>query len=119
MMEIPTRYDFKSTEKRIYQLWRDRHCFDSVYDRDGKPRSPQEAGKPRFTIAIPPPNVTGRLHMGHALNNTIQDVLIRYKRMDGYDALWLPGTDHAGISTHTVVRKHLDAEGVDYRELGR
>ena len=119
MMEIPTRYDFKSTEKRIYQLWRDRHCFDSVYDRDGKPRSPDEADKPRFTIAIPPPNVTGRLHMGHALNNTIQDVLIRYKRMDGYDALWLPGTDHAGISTQTVVRKHLDAEGVDYRELGR
>jgi valyl-tRNA synthetase len=118
-MEIPTRYDFKTTEERIYQLWRDRHCFDSVYDRNGTPRSPEEADKPRFTIAIPPPNVTGRLHMGHALNNTIQDVLIRYKRMDGYDALWLPGTDHAGISTQTVVRKHLDADGIDYRKLGR
>jgi valyl-tRNA synthetase len=70
-------------------------------------------------IVIPPPNVTGRLHMGHALNNTIQDVLIRFKRMDGYDALWVPGTDHAGISTQTVVRKHLDAAGIDYRSLGR
>ena len=118
-MDIPTRYDFTSTEKRIYSLWREKRCFDSVYDPDGKPRSDAEADKPRFTIAIPPPNVTGRLHMGHALNNTIQDVLIRFKRMDGYDALWVPGTDHAGISTQTVVRKHLDAEGVDYRELGR
>ena len=118
-MEIPKRFDFREAEARIYQLWLDHHCFDSVYDEDGTPRSTDEADKPKFVIAIPPPNVTGRLHMGHALNNTIQDVLIRYKRMDGYDALWLPGTDHAGISTQTVVKKHLDAEGVDYRELGR
>jgi valyl-tRNA synthetase len=118
-MEIPTRFDFSATERRIYELWRDRGAFDSVYDAEGRPRSTAEADKVPFTIAIPPPNVTGRLHMGHALNNTIQDVLIRFKRMDGFDALWLPGTDHAGISTQTVVRKHLDAEGIDYRELGR
>ena len=118
-MDIPTRYDFKTTEARVYQLWLDNHCFDSVYDPDGNPRSQAERKKEPFTIVIPPPNVTGRLHMGHALNNTIQDVLIRYKRMDGYDALWVPGTDHAGISTQTVVRKHLDAEGIDYRDLGR
>jgi valyl-tRNA synthetase len=118
-MELDKRYDFASTEERIYRLWLDHHAFDSVYDEAGRPRSPEEAGKEPFTIVIPPPNVTGRLHMGHALNNTIQDVLIRFKRMDGYDALWVPGTDHAGISTQTVVRKHLDAEGVDYRSLGR
>jgi valyl-tRNA synthetase len=118
-MELAKRYDFASTEERIYRLWLDNRCFDSVYDPDGRPRSAEEAGKTPFTIVIPPPNVTGRLHMGHALNNTIQDVLIRFKRMDGFDALWVPGTDHAGISTQTVVRKHLDAEGIDYRALGR
>ncbi len=118
-MELAKRYDFASTEERIYRLWLENHCFDSVYGPDGRPRSAEEAGKTPFTIVIPPPNVTGRLHMGHALNNTIQDVLIRFKRMDGYDALWVPGTDHAGISTQTVVRKHLDAEGIDYRALGR
>ena len=118
-MDIPTRYDFAATEARIYDLWLERHAFDSVYDTEGKPRDPAEVDKPRFVIVIPPPNVTGRLHMGHALNNTIQDVLIRYKRMDGWDALWVPGMDHAGISTQTVVRKHLDADGIDYRELGR
>jgi valyl-tRNA synthetase len=118
-MEIPTRYDFRSVEPRTYQLWLDRKCFASVYDQQGRPRDESEADKPGFVIVIPPPNVTGRLHMGHALNNSIQDVLIRYKRMDGYDALWVPGTDHAGISTQTVVRKQLDAKGIDYRELGR
>jgi len=118
-MEIPKRFDFKTTEERIYRKWLDHRAFASVFDPEGRPRSPAEAGKPRFVIVIPPPNVTGRLHMGHALNNTIQDVLIRFKRMDGYDALWVPGTDHAGISTQTVVRKHLDAQGIDYRALGR
>ncbi len=118
-MEIPTRYDFSATETRVYRLWRERGAFDSAYDSEGRARSKAEADKPKFTIAIPPPNVTGRLHMGHALNNTIQDVLIRFKRMDGFDALWVPGTDHAGISTQTVVRKHLDADGIDYRDLGR
>ncbi len=118
-MEIPKRFDFKATEERIYRKWLDHQAFASVFDPEGRPRSPAEAGKPRFVIVIPPPNVTGRLHMGHALVNIIQDVLIRFKRMDGYDALWVPGTDHAGISTQTVVRKHLDAQGIDYRALGR
>jgi valyl-tRNA synthetase len=118
-MEIPKRFDFKATEERIYRKWLDRRAFDSVYDPEGRSRSAAEAKKERFVIVIPPPNVTGRLHMGHALNNTIQDVLIRFKRMDGFDALWVPGTDHAGISTQTVVRKHLDAQGIDYRALGR
>jgi valyl-tRNA synthetase len=118
-MEIPKRFDFETTEKRIYEKWRERGAFASVYDPEGRPRSASEGGKPPYVIVIPPPNVTGRLHMGHALNNTIQDVLIRFKRMDGYDALWVPGTDHAGISTQTVVRKHLDAAGIDYRSLGR
>lgn len=103
-----TRYDFRETETRIYKKWRSANAF--------APRAPE--AKP-YTIVIPPPNVTGRLHMGHALNNTIQDMLIRFKRMDGFDALWIPGTDHAGIATQTVVKKMLDAEGIDYRTLGR
>ena len=118
-MEIPTRYDFRSIEPRIYQRWLDDNCFASVYEPDGTLRVPEGASKPPFTIVIPPPNVTGRLHMGHAINNSIQDVLVRYKRMDGFDALWVPGTDHAGISTQTVVRRQLDSQGIDYRELGR
>ena len=118
-MDLPTRFDFRAVEPRIYKLWLDRNCFDSTYDPDGKPRHQTETDKPKFVIVIPPPNVTGRLHMGHALNNTLQDTLIRYKRMDGFDTLWVPGTDHAGISTQTVVRKQLDAQGINYRELGR
>ncbi len=118
-MDLPTRFDFRAVEPRIYKLWLDRNCFDSAYDPDGKPRHQTETDKPKFVIVIPPPNVTGRLHMGHALNNTLQDTLIRYKRMDGFDTLWVPGTDHAGISTQTVVRKQLDAQGINYRELGR
>ena len=118
-MNLPTRFDFREVEPRIYHLWMDRECFESDFDPDGEPRAEDVVLRPRFVIAIPPPNVTGRLHMGHALNNTLQDVLIRFKRMDGHDALWVPGTDHAGIATQTVVRKQLDAQGIDYRELGR
>ena len=118
-MKLPTRFDFREVEPRIYKLWMDRQCFESDFDPDGEPRAEDVVLRPRFVIAIPPPNVTGRLHMGHALNNTLQDVLIRFKRMDGHDALWVPGTDHAGIATQTVVRKQLDAQGIDYRELGR
>ena len=79
---------------------------------------PDAPGEP-YSVVIPPPNVTGRLHMGHALNCTIQDVLVRYKRMDGFNTCWVPGTDHAGIATQWVVRRQLEAEGIDYRELGR
>ena len=118
-MDLPTRFDFRAIEPRIYRLWLERHCFDSAYDPSGETHEKAQTNKPTFVIVIPPPNVTGRLHMGHALNNTLQDTLIRYKRMDGFDALWVPGTDHAGISTQTVVRKQLDAQGIDYRELGR
>jgi valyl-tRNA synthetase len=96
-------------ESEIYQLW-------EAADVTSTKRT---AGRPPYTIVIPPPNITGRLHMGHALNNTVQDALIRFKRMDGFDALWIPGTDHAGISTQSVVKKHLDAEGINYLELGR
>ena len=102
-------YSAAAVEQGIYALWEEREVFS---------RRP-DSGKPPYTIVIPPPNVTGRLHMGHALNNSVQDALIRYKRMKGFDALWIPGTDHAGISTQSVVKKHLDAEGVNYLELGR
>lgn len=102
-------YDAERVEQAIYRLWDSHNAF--VADNSSK--------KPSFSIVIPPPNVTGRLHMGHALNNTLQDALIRYKRMDGFNVLWVPGTDHAGISTQSVVKKHLDAEGIDYKKLGR
>jgi valyl-tRNA synthetase len=102
-------YDATKVENKIYELWEKHTVFKAGKDKTRKP----------FTIVIPPPNVTGRLHMGHALNNTTQDVLIRYKRMDGFDALWIPGTDHAGIATQTVVKKQLQAQGINYKDLGR
>ncbi|MCP3980511.1 MAG: valine--tRNA ligase [bacterium] len=117
--EFPKRFDFREAEPRLYRRWLDAHAFRSAYDGDGNLLDPEREGATPFVIVIPPPNITGRLHMGHALNNTIQDVLVRFKRMDGFDALWVPGTDHAGIATQTVVKKQLDAQGVDYRELGR
>lgn len=102
-------YTPESVEDNIYSDWKDAEVFSCD----------ASSNKPPFSIVIPPPNVTGSLHMGHALNNSIQDCLSRYKRMDGFDVLWIPGTDHAGISTQSVVKKHLDAEGINYRELGR
>jgi valyl-tRNA synthetase len=102
-------YTPSDVELGIYELWEKNQVFAAGKDPSKKP----------FTIVIPPPNVTGRLHMGHALNNTIQDLLIRYKRMDGFDALWIPGTDHAGIATQTVVKKQLQAKGISHSELGR
>jgi valyl-tRNA synthetase len=117
--EFPKRFDFREAEQRLYKRWQDAGAFRSAWASDGKLLDPSRGDAAPFTIVIPPPNITGRLHMGHALNNTIQDVLIRYKRMDGFDALWVPGTDHAGIATQTVVKKQLDAQGVDFRELGR
>jgi valyl-tRNA synthetase len=117
--KFPKRFDFRETEPRIYQKWMDAKAFRSAYDSDGNVVDPARKDAKPFTIVIPPPNITGRLHMGHALNNTLQDVLVRYKRMDGYDTLWVPGTDHAGIATQSVVRKQLDAQGIDWRALGR
>ena len=114
-----TRYDYREIEPRIYKAWKNSGCFHSATDSKGNVLDQRRAAAKPYVIVIPPPNVTGRLHMGHALNNSIQDILVRYKRMDGQDALWIPGTDHAGIATQTVVKKMLDAEGLDYREFGR
>uniref|UniRef100_A0A832LVD9 Valine--tRNA ligase n=1 Tax=Caldimicrobium thiodismutans TaxID=1653476 RepID=A0A832LVD9_9BACT len=102
-------YDPKKVEDKWYKIWEEKKVFEPTYD-------PQ---KPKFSMVIPPPNVTGSLHIGHALNNTIQDVLARYKRMDGYDVLWIPGTDHAGIATQNVVERELAKEGLTRQALGR
>jgi len=107
--ELPASYDPHSAKVRWSQAWAAANAF--VAD-------PKAPGEP-YSIVIPPPNVTGSLHMGHALNNTLQDVLIRYKRMDGYNAVWVPGMDHAGIATQWVVRRQLEAQGIDFRDLGR
>src|ERR1043166_2006305 len=110
MAEIPKAYEPQSVENRWYQFWLDERLF--VAD----PKSP----KPAFSIVIPPPNVTGVLHMGHVLNNTVQDILARKARMDGKEVLWLPGTDHAGIATQVVVEKQLKKEEKKTRfDLGR
>ena len=108
-LDLPTRYDPASVEGRWYQYWEDSGYFQA---------DPDPARKP-YTIVIPPPNVTGVLTLGHVLNNTLQDVLIRWRRMQGYNALWQPGTDHAGIATQSVVERMLDAEGTDRHALGR
>ena len=102
-------YEPHRVEQKWYQFW-----LDKGYFRAGKNGSTKT-----FSIVIPPPNVTGLLHMGHALNNTLQDILVRYKRMCGYDTLWMPGTDHAGIATQNVVEKQLKSEGVTRKDLGR
>lgn len=109
LQDLPTVYDSKATEEEIYKFWEDNQCFKA----DAKSK------KPPYSIVIPPPNVTGVLHMGHALDGTLQDILTRYHRMSGYEALWLPGTDHAGIATQNVVEKKLREEGTDRHELGR
>ncbi len=108
-MELPARYDPRQVEDRIRREWE----ASPYWIAD--PQSP----KPPFSIVIPPPNVTGRLHMGHALNNTLQDIVVRYKRMDGYETCWFPGTDHAGIATQNVVEKELAKEGKTRHDLGR
>src|SRR5213595_664007 len=110
MPEIPKAYEPQSVEEKWYAFWLKENCF--VAD----PKSP----KPPYSIVIPPPNVTGVLHMGHVLNNTIQDVLARKARMDGKEVLWMPGTDHAGISTHVVVEKQIKKDERKTRfDLGR
>jgi valyl-tRNA synthetase len=109
MMELGDRYESKETEAKWYPLWEERGYFRA------DPASP----KPPYSIVIPPPNVTGSLHVGHALDNTLQDVLIRWKRMDGFNALWVPGTDHAGIATQYVVERQLAAEGKTKDDVGR
>ncbi|MGA1846017.1 valine--tRNA ligase [Deferribacter abyssi] len=106
---LPTRIDPKQFEERLYNEWLEKKYF----------HADENSNKPPYSIVIPPPNVTGSLHMGHALNNTLQDILIRFHRMKGYEVLWLPGTDHAGIATQNVVEKMLAKEGISRHDLGR
>ncbi|MCI0390365.1 MAG: valine--tRNA ligase [Acidobacteria bacterium] len=112
-MEIPKTYEPREVEERWYPFWEDRGFFTPEIKPDSK------APPPTFSMVIPPPNVTGSLHMGHALNHTLQDVLARWRRMSGERVLWLPGTDHAGIATQMVVERQLAAEGIKRQDLGR
>ena len=107
--DLPTVYDAKNTEEKIYKFWEDGEYF----------KADSSSKKPPYSIVIPPPNVTGVLHMGHALDGSLQDILTRYHRMAGYETLWLPGTDHAGIATQNVVEKKLREEGLSRYDLGR
>lgn len=109
-LKMGKTYDPKSFEEKIYQQWEDTKAFEANVNSEKEP----------YTIVLPPPNITGQLHMGHALDHTLQDVLIRFKRMQGYEALWLPGTDHASIATEVKVLEHLrNTEGISKEELGR
>ena len=107
--DLPTVYNPKETEEKIYKFWEEGEYF----------KADAKSEKPAYSIVIPPPNVTGVLHMGHALDETLQDILIRYHRMSGYETLWLPGTDHAGIATQNVVEKNLREKGLSRYDLGR
>lgn len=107
--DLPTVYDAQETEGSIYKFWEDNGYF----------RADAKSGKPHYSIVIPPPNVTGVLHMGHALDETLQDILVRYHRMSGFETLWVPGTDHAGLATQNVVEKQLAKEGLTRHDLGR
>ena len=102
-------YEPKSFEDKIYAQWERKKYFSAKPNKKKKP----------FTIVIPPPNITGQLHIGHALNDTIQDSIIRYKRMRGFEALWLPGTDHASIATEVKITEAMAKEGVTKQQLGR
>ena len=107
-MELEKRYNFKEIDAKWADYWVQNNSFHA-----------EPSDKPAYVITIPPPNVTGILHMGHALNNTLQDIIIRYKRMNGFEVCWMPGTDHAGIATQNVVEKQLAKEGTNRHEVGR
>lgn len=109
MRELAKTYDPKSFEDKTYKFWQDNEYFKAEVDHDKKP----------YTIVIPPPNITGQLHMGHAMDNTIQDILIRYKRMQGFATLWVPGTDHASIATEAKIVEAMKEEGLTKADLGR
>lgn len=109
MVRLPKAYEPHAVEGRWARVWLERECF----------RADAHSPRPPYSIVIPPPNVTGALHIGHALNVTLQDVLVRYRRMDGHEVLWVPGTDHAGIATQNVVERELAAEGLDRQRVGR
>src|SRR5437764_1519104 len=112
---LPDRFDFAATEPEIYQAWLNAGCFHAHADDSNRVGGDLEP----YTIVMPPPNVTAILHVGHGLNNTVQDVIIRWARMKGTNALWVPGTDHAGIATQNVIEKHLAGEGRTRFDLGR
>ncbi|MGZ7039329.1 MAG: class I tRNA ligase family protein, partial [Thermoanaerobaculia bacterium] len=107
--ELSKRYEPGEFEQKIYAFWEREGYFTPINDRE----------RPKFSIVIPPPNVTGRLHVGHALVNTLQDVIVRLKRMSGFNTLWMPGTDHAGIATQMMVDRELAKEGKSRFDLGR
>src|SRR5256885_7122 len=107
--ELSTRYEPKNIEQSWYQFWEKGDFFTPLLDRE----------RPKFSIVIPPPNVTGRLHIGHALVNTLQDIVVRWKRMSGFNTLWLPGTDHAGIATQMIVERELNRQGISRFDIGR
>ena len=108
-VEISKTYEAKEVEGRWYQWWESKGYF----------RADAKSARPAFSIVIPPPNVTGSLHMGHMLNHTVHDVIVRRKRMQGFNVLWLPGMDHAGIATQNVVERELRREGLTRHDLGR
>ncbi|MCD5397515.1 valine--tRNA ligase, partial [candidate division NPL-UPA2 bacterium] len=109
MKDMPIKYNPQPVEEKWYRFWEEKGYFRAEVDPKKKP----------YCIVIPPPNITGSLHMGHALNNSLQDILIRWKRMQGYNALWIPGVDHAGIATQNVVERELTAKGISRNQLGR
>src|SRR5476651_1278910 len=113
--DFPAQYDPAATEPRIYERWLQAGVFTADAARSTRVSGDLEP----YTLVMPPPNVTAILHVGHGLNNTVQDVLVRWRRMAGDDALWVPGTDHAGIATQNVVEKQLAAEGKTRDDLGR
>ena len=102
MKELEKNYNPAEIEDRLYEKWMNKKYFKATVNRSKKP----------FTIVMPPPNITGQLHMGHALDNTLQDILIRFRRMQGYDTLWLPGTDHASIATEAKIVEAMKKEGI-------
>mgnify|MGYP000715345583 FL=1 len=107
--ELATKYNPSEVEDRLFRSWLDGGYFHAPLDKDKKP----------YTIVMPPPNITGQLHMGHALDNTLQDILIRYHRMAGFDTLWLPGTDHASIATEAKIVEAMRKEGITKDDIGR
>uniref|UniRef100_UPI0023F05661 class I tRNA ligase family protein n=1 Tax=Dielma fastidiosa TaxID=1034346 RepID=UPI0023F05661 len=108
MKELASKYDHLNVEKDIYKTW----CDEGYFKAGDKSKDP-------FCIVIPPPNVTGKLHLGHAWDTTLQDIIARYKRLKGYDMLWLPGMDHAGIATQAKVDERLKKEGISRYDIGR
>ncbi|MBQ4330432.1 MAG: class I tRNA ligase family protein, partial [Spirochaetaceae bacterium] len=122
-IELEKAYNPKDFEDRIYAEWKEGGYFKPKSDPDspvhGCACGCGEGRDEPFTVVIPPPNVTGVLHMGHGLNNTLQDIVVRYHRMRGDNVLWVPGTDHAGIATQNVVERRLKAQGLSRRDLGR